>query len=153
MLLNCQVLSDSLQPHGLQHTRSPCPSLSPGVCSNPCPLSHLTLCCPILLLPSIFPNIGVSSNDLRIRWPTYWSFGFNISSSNEYSGLISFRIDWFDLLAVQGTLEMILWKVLVHLGFIVKYLGLEKLVLPFSLPHAYGKPFATYTWLLEKHVA
>ena len=128
LLLNCQVLSDSLQPHGLQHTRSPCPSLSPGVCSNPCPLSHLTLCCPILLLPSIFPNIGVSSNDLRIRWPKYWSFGFNISSSNEYSGLISFRIDWFDLLAVQGTLKMILWKVLVHLGLTVKYLGLEKLV-------------------------
>ena len=113
---------------GLQHTRSPCPSLSPGVCSNPCPLSHLTLCCPILLLPSIFPNIRVSSSDLRIRWPKYWSFGSNISSSNEYSGLISFRIDWFDLLAVQGTLEMILWKVLVYLGLIIKYLGLEKLV-------------------------
>ena len=108
LLLNCQVLSDSLQPHGLQHTRSPCPSLSPGVCSNPCPLSHLTLCCPILLLPSIFPNIGVSSNDLRIRWPKYWSFGFNISPSKEHLGLISFRMDCLDLLAVQGTLKSLL---------------------------------------------
>ena len=69
-------------------------------------INHLILCCPPLLLPSIFPSIRVFSNEsaLRIRWPKYWSFSFNISPSNEYSGLISFRMDWFDLLAVQGTL-------------------------------------------------
>ena len=68
---------------------------------------HLILCRPILLLPSIFPNIRVFSSysALRIRWPEYWSFSFSISTSNEHSGLISFRIDWFHLLAVQGTLE------------------------------------------------
>ena len=67
------------------------------------PSNHLILCCPLLLLPSIFPNIRVFSNELvlRIRWPKYWSFSFSISPSNEYSGLISFRIFWFDLLAVQ----------------------------------------------------
>jgi len=71
------------------------------------PSSHLILCCPLLLPSSIFPNIMVFSNEsvLRIRWPKYWSFSFNISPSNEYSGLISFRMDWFDLLAVQGTLK------------------------------------------------
>ena len=70
------------------------------------PPNHLILCYPLLFLPSIFPNIRVFSNEstLRIRWPTYWSFGFSISTPNEYSGLISFRINWFDLLAVQGTL-------------------------------------------------
>ena len=67
--------------------------------------NHLILCCPLLLLPSIFPSIRVFSNEsvLRIRWPKYWSFSFRISPSNEYSGLISFRIEWFDFLAVQGT--------------------------------------------------
>ena len=71
------------------------------------PSNHLILCCPLLLLPSIFPSIRVFSNKsaLRIRWPKYWSFSFNISHSNEYSRLISSRIDWFDLIAVQGTLE------------------------------------------------
>ena len=70
------------------------------------PSNHLILCHPLLLLPSIFPSIRVFSNEsvLHIRWPKYWSFNFSISPSNEYSGLISFRIDWFDLLAVQGTL-------------------------------------------------
>ena len=76
------------------------------------PSNHLILCCPLLLLPSIFPSIRVFSNDLGsalcIRWPKYWSFSFSISSSNEYSRLISFRIDWFDLLAVQGTLKSLL---------------------------------------------
>ena len=69
------------------------------------PSNHLILCRPLLFLPSIFPSIRVFSNEsaLRIRWPKYWSFSFSISPSNEYSGLISFRIDWFDLLAVQGT--------------------------------------------------
>ena len=71
------------------------------------PSNHLILCCPLLLLPSIFPSIKVFSNEsvLCIRWPKYWSFSFSISPSNEYSGLNSFRIDWLDLLAVQGTLK------------------------------------------------
>ena len=74
------------------------------------PSNHLILCCPLLLLPSIFPSIRVFSSEsvLHIRWPKYWSFIFNISPSNEYSGLISFRMDWFDLLAVQGTLKSLL---------------------------------------------
>ena len=74
------------------------------------PSSHLILCRPLLLLPSISPSIRVFSNEsaLRMRWPKYWSFSFNISPSNEYSGLISFRMDWLDLLAVQGTLKSLL---------------------------------------------
>ena len=74
------------------------------------PFNHLILYCPLLLLPSILPSIRVFSNEsaLRIRWPKYWSFSFSISSSNEYSVLISFRIDWLDLLAVQGTLKSLL---------------------------------------------
>ena len=74
------------------------------------PSNHLILCCPLLLLPPIFPSIRVFSNEsvLHIRWPNYWSFSFNISPSNEYSGLISFRMDWLDLLAVQGTLKSLL---------------------------------------------
>ena len=72
--------------------------------------NHLILCCPLLLLPSIFPSIRVFSNEsiFHIRWPKYWSFSLNISSSNEHSGLISFRMDWLDLLAVQGTLKSLL---------------------------------------------
>ena len=110
-------MSDSLQPHGLQHTRLPCPLLSLGVCSFTSIESvmllksiHLILCHPLLLLPSIFPIIRVFSSEsvLHIRWPKYWSFSFSISPSNEYSGLISFMIDWFDLLAVQGTLKSLL---------------------------------------------
>ena len=74
------------------------------------PSNHLILCHPLLLLPSIFPSIRVFSSEsvLRIRWPKYWSFNFSISSSTEYSGLISFRMDWLDLLAVQGTLKSLL---------------------------------------------
>jgi len=74
------------------------------------PSNHLILCCPLLLLPSIFTSIGIFSNEsvLHITWPKYWSFSFSISSSNEYSGLISFSMDWLDLLAVQGTLKSIL---------------------------------------------
>ena len=74
------------------------------------PSNHLILCHPLLLLPLIVPSIGVFSNEsvLHIRWPKYWSFSFSISPSNDYSGLISFRIDWFDLLAVQGTLKSLL---------------------------------------------
>ena len=74
------------------------------------PFNHLILCCPLLPLPSIFPSIRVFSNEsaLRIRWPKYWSFSFSISPSNEYSGLISFRMDWLDLIAVQGILKRLL---------------------------------------------
>ena len=74
------------------------------------PSNHLILCCPLLLLPSVFPSIRVFSNEsaLHIRWSKYWSFSFNISPSNEYPGLISFRMDWLDLFAVQGTLKSLL---------------------------------------------
>ena len=74
------------------------------------PSNHLILCCPLLLLPSIPPSIRVFSNEsaLHIRWPKYWSFSFNISPSNEHPGLISFRMDWLDLIAVQGTLKSLL---------------------------------------------
>ena len=74
------------------------------------PSNHLILCRPLLLMPSIFPSIRIFSNEsaLHIRWPKYWSFSFNINSSNEYSGLISFRMDWLDLLAAQGTLKSLL---------------------------------------------
>ena len=74
------------------------------------PFNHLILCCPLLLLPPIFPSIRVFSNEstLCMRWPKYWSFSFSISPSNEHPGLISFRMDWLDLLAVQGTLKSLL---------------------------------------------
>ena len=91
-------MSNSLQPHGLQHTRLPCSSLFPRLCSNSSPLSwwchlnHLILCRPLLLLPSIFSSIRVFYNEsaVCIRWPKYWSFSFSISPSNEYLGLIYF---------------------------------------------------------------
>ena len=85
-------------------------SLKPMSIESVMPSSHLILCRPLLLLPSYFPSIRVFSNEsvLRIRWPTYWSFSFSISSSNEYSGLIFFRMDWLDLLAVQRTLKSLL---------------------------------------------
>ena len=103
-------MSDSLRPHELQHARPPCPSPTPGVHPNPCPSKHIILCHPLLLLPSIFPGIRVFPNEsaLRLRWPKYWSFSFNINPSNEHPGLISFRMDWLDLLAVQGTFKSLL---------------------------------------------
>ena len=92
------------------------------------PSNNLILCCPLLLLPSIFPSIRVFSKEsvVRIRWPKYWSFSFSISACNEYSGLISFRTDWLDLLAVQGSLKMneyLLWnrhcvEYLVYVNFV-----------------------------------
>ena len=103
-------MSDSSKPHGLQHTRPPCyhqllEFLKPMSIESVMPSNHLILCCPLLLPPSIFPSIRVFSNESvhHIRWAKYWSF--SISPSNEYSGLISFRMDWLDLLAVQGTLK------------------------------------------------
>ena len=135
------VVSDTLWCHGLQHTRLPCPSPTPRACTNSCPLSqwcHPTIssCHPLVLLPSIFPSIKIFSNEsvLRIRWPKYWSLTFSISPSNEYLGLISFRNDWFDLLAVQGTLKTLL-----------QYHSSKASLLQLSLwsnPHI-------HTWLLE----
>ena len=108
-------MSDSLRPHGLQHARIPCPSPTARAYSNSCPSSwwwHPTISSSDIPSPpaSIFPSIGVFSDEsvLLIRWPKYWSFSFSISPSNEYSGLISFRIDWLDLPAVQGTLKSLL---------------------------------------------
>ena len=110
------AMSNSLQPHEPQHTRPPCPSPTPGVYPNLYPLSQWchpvisSSVVPLLLLPSIFPSIRVFSNDsaLCIRWPKCWSFSLGISPSNEHPGLISFRMDWLDLLAVQGTLKSLL---------------------------------------------
>ena len=110
------VTSDSLRPHGLQHARLLCSPLSARVYSNSCPLSrsmlsnHLILCRPPLLLPSIFPSTRVFSKELAlcIRWPKYWRFSFSISPPNEYSWLISFMIDSFDLHAIQETPKTLL---------------------------------------------
>ena len=105
-------MSDSLWPHGLQHARLPCPSPSPRACSNSCPSSqqcHTTLSSPSLPAfnlsqhQNLFQGVSFSQ-----RWPKYWRFSLSISPSNQYSGLISFRIDWVDLLAVQGTLKSLL---------------------------------------------
>ena len=105
----------SLWPCGLHHARLPCPSPSPWACPSSCPKSvmssnHLILCRLLLLLPSVLPSIRVFSSEsaLTIRWPKYWSFSFSISPSDEYSGLISLRTDWFDFLTVQGTLKSLL---------------------------------------------
>ena len=146
------VLSDSLRPPGLQHTRLPySPPMDPWACpilelalswsllklmsiELLMPFSHLILCCPLLLLPSIFPRIRVFSNEstLHIRWPKYWSFSFNVSPSNEHPGLISFRMDWLDLLALQGTPKSLLQhhsskaSVLRHSVFFIGQLSLEE---------------------------
>ena len=127
---SCPTLCD---PHELQHTRPPCPSPSPKLMSIELvmPSNHLILCHPLLLLPSIFPNITVFSNEstLHIRWPKYWSFSFNISPSSEHPGLISFRMDWLDLLAVQGTLKSLLQRhsskasILLHSAFFIVQLS------------------------------
>ena len=134
------VMSNSLRPHGLQNTRLPCPSPSPCPFRSllkimsiklVMPSNHLILCRSLLLLPSIFPNIRVFSNEsiLPIRWPKYWSFSLSISPSNEYLGLISFRMDWLDLLAVQGTLKSLLQhhtskaSILLHSAFFIVQLS------------------------------
>ena len=116
------------------------------------PSNHLILYSPFLLLPSIFPSIRVFSNEpaLSIRWPKYWSFSFSISASNEYSGLISFRIDWFDLLAVQGTLKSLLQhhsskaSILRHLAFFIVQL---------SSIHDYWKTIALTRWTFVGNVS
>ena len=106
-------MSDSLWPHKPQASLSITNSQSlpkPMFIKSMMPSNHLILCCPLLLLPSIFPSIRVFSNEsaLHIRWPNYWSFSLNISPSKEHPGLISFRMDWLDFLAVQGTLKSLL---------------------------------------------
>ena len=108
-------MSDSLRPHESQHARAPCPSPTPRVHSNSSiesvmPSSHLILCRPLLFLPPIPPSTRVFSNEstLHMRWPEYWSFSFNIIPSKEHVRLISFRMDWLDLLAALGTLRSLL---------------------------------------------
>ena len=122
MLLSCWLLFDSLWPPWNEaHQASLSFTISQSLLrfmsfESVMPPNHLVLCHPLLLLPSIFPSIRIFSNEsaLCIRWPKYWSFSFSISPSSEYSGLIPFRMDWFDLLAVQGTLKSLLqqqvWK-------------------------------------------
>ena len=137
------VVFNSLRPHGMQHTRPPCPSPTPSPPKHMSiellmPFNHLILCCPLLFTPSMFTSIRVFSNEsaLRIKWWKYWSFSFNISPSNEHSGLISFRMDWLNLLAVQGTLKSPLQhhsskaSVLWHSAFFIVQL---------SHPHNYWK--------------
>ena len=138
-------MSHSLQPHRLQHTRLLCPPLSPGVSSDLCP-SHRW--CYITVSSSATPfSLCLrfpSEFALHIRWPKYCSFSFSIGPSNKYLGLISFRIDWFDLLAVQGTLKSILqhWKlkasVLWHSAFLMV-----------QLSHPYMTADYMITWLLD----
>ena len=110
------------------------------------PFNHLILCCPLLLLPSIFPSIRIFSNESgrHIKWPKYWSFSFSISASNEYSGLISFRMDWLDLLAVQGTLKSLLQhlsskaSILLHSAFFIVQLSYPYITI--------GKTIALTRW-------
>ena len=126
------VMSDSLRSHGLQHNRPPTPSPTPGVYPNSCPwVSDAFKPSHPLLSPSppalnLSQHQGLSNESaLRIRWPEYWSFSFNISPSNECPGLISFRMDWLDLLAVQGTLKSLLQhhsskaSILLHAAFFI----------------------------------
>ena len=136
------VESNSLQLHESQHARPPCPSPTPGVHSNftsiesVMPSSHLILCCPLLLLPPIPPSIRVFSNEsiLHMRWPKHWSFSFSISPSNEHPGLISFRMDWLDLL--------VLWRVFSNTTVQKhKFFGAQL----FSQPNSH-----IHTWPLEK---
>ena len=120
MMVSVVILSlnlvQLLQPHRLQHARPPCPSPFPKACWDSCPLSqwrHPSISFSVVPLPScpqFSPSIRVFSNEvvLGIGWPKYWSFSFSISPSNEYSGLISFRMDWLDRLEVQGTLKSLL---------------------------------------------
>ena len=100
-------MSDSLKPHGLQHAWNLLRFMS---VESVILYNHLILYCPLLILPPIFPSVRVFSNELVlcIRWPKYWSFSFSIKPSNEYLGVTSFRIDWFDLLAVRGTVKSLL---------------------------------------------
>jgi len=149
-----------LQPHGLQHARLPCQSANSRSLLKlmsielTTPSNHLILCRPLLLPPSIFPSIRVFSNEwvLRIRWPKYWSFSFNISPTNEHPGLISFRMDWLDLLAVQGTLKSLLQHhsskasilTTVHLQDSFRYVKMKLYSLKYKSPlSSFPSPLAT----------
>ena len=109
------------------------------------PSSHLIVCCPLLLLPSVFPSIRVFSKEsaLHIRWPKYWSFSFSTSPSHEYSWLISFRIDWFDLLAVQGTLKSLLQHCHTNTSIIWRSAFMVQLSYPYMTT---GKTVALTIW-------
>ena len=152
--LSQSVVYDSLQLHGLQHSSLSCPSppilLKIMFIESVMPSNHLFLCCPLLLLPSVFPSIRVllKKSVFRIRWPEYWSI--SISPSNEYSGLISSRVDWLDLLGVQGTLKTLLQhhsskvSVLQHSAFFMV-----------QLSHLYmttGKTIALTGWMFVSKV-
>ena len=150
--------SSVTQLYGLQHVRHPCLSLTLRAFSNSCPSSwwcHPTIssCHPLLLPPSIFPSIRVFSNEsvLRIRWPNYWSFSFSIGLSNEYSGLISFRMDWLDLFAVWGTLKSFLLQ---HYSSKASILWLSAFF-TVQLSHPYmttGKAIALTRWTFVSKV-
>ena len=144
---SCLLVSDSLWPHGPDFpVHHQLPELAKLMSIElVMPSNHLILCCPFLLLPSVFPTITVFSSEsvLPIRWPKYWSFRFSISLFNEYSGLISFRTDWFDLLSVQGTLKSLLQyskaSILWHSAFFIV-----------QLSHPYmtsGKTIALTRWI------
>ena len=151
--LSHSVMSNSLWPHGLQHTRLPCPSWIPRAYSNSCPLSrwcHPTISSSVIPSSSClqFPSIRVFLNELvlHIRWPKYWSFSFNINPCNEYSGMVSFRMDWLDILAVEGIFKSFLQhhsskaSILQHSAFFIV-----------QLSHLYvtnGKTIALPRWTL-----
>ena len=131
---HCCSVAQLCLTHGLQHTRLPCPSwclLRLMSVESVMPSKHLVPCCPFLLPSNLSQHQGVFSNEsaLRIRWPKYWSFSFHISPSNEHPGLISFRMDWLDLLAVQGTLKSLLQhhsskaSILQHSAFLIVQLS------------------------------
>jgi len=138
----CSVVSDSLWPH-VKHARPPCPSPTPGAYSNSCPSSwwcHPTISSSVVPFSCFqsFPASGsFPESVLHISWPKYWSFSFSINPSNEYSGLISFRMDWLDLLAVQGTLKSLLTP---------QFKSISSSVLSFL----HGPTLNICTWLLEK---
>ena len=144
LLFICSVMSDLLPPHWLQHAPPFCPSPSPRACSNSWPLSqwcHPAISYSVVSFSSssIFPSIKIFSNEsaFHFRWPKYWSFSISIDPSNEYSGLISFRIDWLVLLAIQGTLKSLLQ----HHSLKASILGTQPSLWSNSHIH---------TWLLEK---
>ena len=152
LLFSCSVVSYSLQPQGLQQASLPCPSPSPLTCSNSCASSrwcHPTIASSVMVFSSCLQSFPVSrsfpmSQLFHIKWPKYWSFSFIISPSNEYSGLISFRIDWFDLLVIQGTLKSFLQ----HHSSKLSILWSSTLFMV-QLSHAYmttGKTIALTIW-------
>ena len=147
-------MSNSLQSHGLQHARPPCPSTTQLMSSlklmsieSVMPSNHLIFYRPLLLLPSIFPSIRLFSNELalHIRWPNYWSFSFSNSHSNEYSGLISFRMDWLDLFDVEGTLKSLLQH---HSSKTLVFWCSAFFIVQLSHPHTTtGKTIAFARWI------